>query len=159
MEDYLLMELLKTKSKADPEFDSKLTEYMRSGRVRRNYTHSQYPSLRRMENEHFDEYQAKRIVDAMYHLEDKDKMVSGEHFSMFKATSVCDAYKKMHHIDATPEDVYVAINAQYHDYSKLFKTWFGSNADTKIIESAMCFWFTDEDYSKGSKVWNYFEEL
>ena len=170
MEDYLLMELLKTKSKMDPEFNSKLTEYIRSGRMdteihnargrryMRNYTQSQH-YMPQIEEEHFDEEMAKSIVESMHHMDDNNKVVSGEHFSMFKANSVCETYKKMYHLDITPEDVYVAINAQYHDYSKLFKSWFGSNVDSKIIESAICFWFKDVDYDKGSKLWNYFQEL
>lgn len=56
------------------------------------------------------------------------------------------------------EDVYVAINAQYHDYCELFKAWFGDNIDTKIIESAINFWFKDDDYKGGCKIWKYFKE-
>ena len=56
----------------------------------------------------------------------------------------------------TPCDIYVAINAQYHDYATLYKSWFGDNIDTKIIESAIIFWFKDEDYHEGSKIVNYF---
>lgn len=36
-------------------------------------------------------------------------------------------------------DVYVAINAQYHDYCELFKAWFGDSVDSKIVESAINF--------------------
>lgn len=35
------------------------------------------------------------------------------------------------------DDVYVAINAQYHDYAKLFEEWFGGNIDNKVFESAI----------------------
>lgn len=38
-----------------------------------------------------------------------------------------------------PCDVYVAINAQYHDYAKLFEEWFGGNIDNKVFESAITF--------------------
>lgn len=30
--------------------------------------------------------------------------------------------------------------------------------DQKIIESAIIFWFKDDDYREGSKLWNYFKE-
>ncbi len=50
---------------------------------------------------------------------------------------------------------YVAINAQYHDYAKLFEEWFGGNIDNKVFESAIIFWFKDVDFD-GDKVWEYF---
>lgn len=53
------------------------------------------------------------------------------------------------------QDVYVAINAQYHDYAKLFEEWFGGNIDNKVFESAITFWFKDVDFD-GDKVWEYF---
>lgn len=52
-------------------------------------------------------------------------------------------------------DTYVAINAQYHDYAKLFEEWFGGNIDNKVFESAITFWFKDVDFD-GDKVWEYF---
>lgn len=57
--------------------------------------------------------------------------------------------------DVEPCDVYVAINAQYHDYAKLFEEWFGGNIDNKVFESAITFWFKDIDFD-GDKVWEYF---
>lgn len=50
-----------------------------------------------------------------------------------------------------PYHVYVAINAQYHDYAKLFEEWFGGNIDNKVFESAIIFWFKDVDFD-GDKV-------
>lgn len=44
------------------------------------------------------------------------------------------------------------------DYCELFKAWFGDNIDTKIIESAINFWFKDDDYKGGCKIWKYFKE-
>lgn len=47
----------------------------------------------------------------------------------------------------------------YHDYCELLKAWFGDNIDTKVVESAINFWFKDDDYkSGGSKVYKYFRE-
>lgn len=56
-------------------------------------------------------------------------------------------------------DVYVAINAQYHDYCELFEKWFGKgNFDDMIFESAISFWFDDIDFGE-DKLWKYFNEL
>lgn len=56
-------------------------------------------------------------------------------------------------------DVYVAINAQYHDYCELFEKWFGKgNFDDMIFESAISFWFDDVDFGE-DKLWKYFNEL
>lgn len=51
--------------------------------------------------------------------------------------------------------IWDAINAQYHDYAKLFEEWFGGNIDNKVLESAIIFWFKDVDFD-GDKVWEYF---
>lgn len=54
----------------------------------------------------------------------------------------------------------VAINAQYHDYIRLYSEWFRNinknELDNKIIESAITFYFKDED-SGSTKTWNYFK--
>lgn len=59
-------------------------------------------------------------------------------------------------------DVYVAVNAQYHDYVRLYQDWFPNlteeQLDEKVIYSAINFWFKDEDAGTG-KVWNYFKEI
>lgn len=68
---------------------------------------------------------------------------------------ICERYKEVLPDDVEPCDVYVAINAQYHDYAKLFEEWFGGNIDNKVFESAITFWFKDVDFD-GDKVWEYF---
>lgn len=68
---------------------------------------------------------------------------------------ICERYKEVLPNDVEPCDVYVAINAQYHDYAKLFEEWFGGNIDNKVFESAITFWFKDVDFD-GDKVWEYF---
>lgn len=105
---------------------------------------------------HISEYQAKEIVSDMWHTS-KDKKYKGEKFDMHKAKEVYNKYKDILE-DYSVEDVYIAINAQYHDYCSLFKTWFGDNIDNKIIESAIKFWFMDVDYQGGNKVHKYFME-
>lgn len=72
-----------------------------------------------------------------------------------KAHEICERYKEVLPNDVEPCDVYVAINAQYHDYAKLFEEWFGGNIDNKVFESAITFWFKDVDFD-GDKVWECF---
>lgn len=103
---------------------------------------------------HFDEYEAKEVVEQMYHVKDNKKYV-GEKYDMNKAHEICERYKEVLPNDVEPCDVYVAINAQYHDYAKLFEEWFGGNIDNKAFESAITFWFKDVDFD-GDKVWEYF---
>lgn len=72
-------------------------------------------------------------------------------FLQSQKQAINEAYRR----NAIPSDVYVAINAQYHDYAKLFEEWFGGNIDNKVFESAITFWFKDVDFD-GDKVWEYF---
>lgn len=74
------------------------------------------------------------------------------------AKEICERYRGVIPVSATPTDVYVAINSQYHDYVELFKSWFGDNVDQKIIESAIIFWFKDVDCKSRNKVVSYFKE-
>ena len=98
--------------------------------------------------------EAKEVVEQMYHVKDNKKYI-GEKYDMNKAHEICERYKEVLPNDAEPCDVYVAINAQYHDYAKLFEEWFGGNIDNKVFESAITFWFKDVDFD-GDKVWEYF---
>lgn len=110
-----------------------------------------------MREEHFNEHYARYIVSEMYHMEGNRKHF-GEKFSMPKAKEVHERYAGIIPHNVTACDVYVAINAQYHDYVELFKSWFGSDVESKIIESAIVFWFKDSDYTKGFKLTEYFNE-
>ena len=105
---------------------------------------------------HMTEAEAKEVVDKMWHYDDgnKDK---GEHFNMYKAQEICEMYHGMLPSNVKYPEIYVAINAQYHDYGKLFEHWFGSHIDSKLIESALVFWFGDVDYPHASKVAKYFK--
>ena len=91
----------------------------------------------------------------MFHYDGGRKYV-GEKYSMMKAKEVCERYRGMIPTHINYVDVYVAINAQYHDYGILFKSWFGDNIDSKIIESAVIFWFRDDDFSEENKLKAYF---
>ena len=98
--------------------------------------------------------EAKEVVEQMYHVKDNKKYI-GEKYDMNKAHEICERYKEVLPNDVEPCDVYIAINAQYHDYAKLFEEWFGGNIDNKVFESAITFWFKDVDFD-GDKVWEYF---
>lgn len=87
------------------------------------------------------------------------KIDIGEKYDMQKAHEVCSKFKDKLEEDIEVADVYVAINAQYHDYCKLFEKWFGKgNFDDMIFESAIDFWFDDVDFGE-DKLWKYFNEL
>lgn len=178
MSDYMLLEYLKEKGMDGNEYLLKdFKNFMRSrGGVRGSMRHKDFDwedsgynrhdwdsfmgihkarSYRDSSMEsHFDEYDAKEIVSEMYHYEN-DRKITGEHFNMRKAEEVLMKHKDKFVVKATPCDVYVAINAAYHDFSMLLKTWFGSVVDEKIILLAITFWFKDDDY-QGNKLMDYF---
>lgn len=105
-----------------------------------------------LNNELFGVYKSQ--VDADFGLYKSTR----EKFDMLKAKEICERYRGITPQSATHGDVYVAINAQYHDYCELFKAWFGDSVDSKIVESAINFWFKDDDF-KGNKVWKYFNMM
>ncbi len=112
---------------------------------------------RGMSDEHFISSEAEYIVSEMYHTEN-GRRYTGEKYDFEKAKEVCERYRGFLPSTVTPVDVYVAINAQYHDYANLFKSWFGDRIDHKVIESAIVFWFKDEDNPGTAKLVNYFRE-
>lgn len=121
------------------------------------YTGLKYMRHSMNDGEHFTESEAMDLVSDMYHTEGGRKY-SGEKFDIHKAKEICERYRGVIPVSATPTDVYVAINSQYHDYVELFKSWFGDNVDQKIIESAIIFWFKDVDCKSRNKVVSYFKE-
>ena len=99
------------------------------------------------------------------------QVIDGEMFGLYKSQIDADfsLYKgQRDNYDAlktqieelkTQVAVGAAINAQYHDYCKLFEKWFGKgNFDDMIFESAIDFWFDDVDFGE-DKLWKYFNEL
>lgn len=180
MSDYMLLEYLKGKGRhnEDRELIEDFKHYMRAkGKMRGSMRHKDFDwddqynrhdwedrhEIHRyggylrdhMMEESFDEHDAKEIVSEMYHYE-TNRRITGEHFNMRKAEEVFEKYKEHFVTKASPCEVYIAINAFYHDFANLFKTWFGSNIDEKIIMLAITFWFKDDDY-QGNKLLNYFE--
>lgn len=186
MSDYMLLEYLKNKGRYDDdrELTHDFKQYMRARYAKRgrkpmrnrmpyemddwevnynrhdwddydDYPRSKHAMYDKMSEEHFDTHEAKQIVEDMYHY-DMDRKHTGEHFDMRKAEEVYAKHRDSFVSKATPEDVYVAINAMYHDMCGLFKSWFGSNIDEKVILAAITFWFKDDDY-QGNKIFEYFE--
>lgn len=109
---------------------------------------------------HFDEEYAKWQVSTMHHTADNGKVCKGKIYNYDCAKNVFDKYVRNINSSITVWDVYVAINAQYHDYVRLYSEWFRNinknELDNKIIESAITFYFKDED-SGSTKTWNYFK--
>lgn len=111
----------------------------------------------------FDVINAKHNQDAFdlykYSRDSKDEL-AGEIVEDAKA--IYDKHVRNINREITYWDVYVAVNAQYHDYVRLYQDWFPNlteeQLDEKVIYSAINFWFKDEDAGTG-KVWNYFKEI
>lgn len=107
------------------------------------------------------EYASKGLAGtALHHTADNGKVCKGEIYNYDCAKNVFDKYVRNINSSITVWDVYVAINAQYHDYVRLYSEWFRNinknELDNKIIESAITFYFKDED-SGSTKTWNYFK--
>ena len=93
----------------------------------------------------------------MWHKDTSGVKHMGEKYDMMKAKEVCERYRGIIPSSITYSDVYIAINSQYHDYYCLFTRWFGNDIDYQIIESAITYWFKDEDCGT-SKLWNHFKD-
>lgn len=107
---------------------------------------------------HFNEEFAMWQVSMMHHKGADGKIYKGEHWSMEDTDAVMAKYKSMLPAGTTPEDMYVSLNANYHDKCTLFKKWFAEEYEEKIIEDAISFYFLDEDAPEG-KVWYYMSAM
>lgn len=108
-------------------------------------------------DEHLTENQAKDMVSKMYHINSNRKYI-GEKFDIYKAKEICERYRSMIPKEANYIDVYLAINSQYHNYICLFKQWFDENdIDCKIIQSAIHYWFNDDDQAYKDKIQKLFK--
>lgn len=112
--------------------------------------------------EHFTEPYALYQVSKMYHTNDKDIKIDEPMFSLDMAKHIYNKHMRILPKEVTPCDVYVALNAQYHDNITLYKKWFPQATEDeiadKIIESTIHDWFMDED-AGANKVWNYFKVI
>lgn len=101
---------------------------------------------------HFDEVTARTIVSEMMHTDAQGAEFIGEHYT---ADFVSDLQSK-HMQEAALWDIYVALNATWHDFAVLFSKWFTTPTDQHFVEATKAFWFDDEDYGSDTKVWDYF---
>lgn len=113
-----------------------------------------------IEGKHFNEVFAKHEVSEMFHTKRNGTICRGEIVSYEEAEHVYNEHRRDIGTEVTVWDVYVALNAQMHDYSVLYHRWFDNSMELmkeRCIESAIVFWFKDEDHTKG-KVWDYFDK-
>lgn len=112
-----------------------------------------------MYGKHFNRDYAEWEVAQMHH-KCGDKVYKGEHWSYEQTFEVMQGYKQQLPAEVTPCDFFVALNSQWHDYHCFMKKFFATEeeAEKAIIESAVAFWFKDEDYDGNDKVWRYFRK-
>lgn len=101
-------------------------------------------------------------VSQMYHTNNKGIKIDAPLFSIEATKKIYDRRIRPLNKDVTMWDVYVALNAQYHDNIDLYEKWFSNANDSeieeKIIEATIANWFEDEDASS-DKVWEYFRVI
>lgn len=160
MEDLMIIEYLKRKglyNLSEREFDDRFKDVMYHHYMKdyKGYgSHSeQVPHIKSAMK---DMEYAKYLVSNMFHYEGGRKYI-GEKFDVYKAKELCDRHRGMlpPHIDEI--DMYIAVNAHYHDYSELYKSWFGEDIEQKIVDSAIKFWFKDDDCKHENKVMAYYK--
>jgi hypothetical protein len=158
MEDVLLLQFLRKKGIIS-DMDIHEFHELTSASIMEDpvYLSKSTDSISHTNNGHVSETEAKELVSKMYHLENGRKYV-GEKFDIYKAKEVCERYRGILPISVTTCDVYIAINSQYHNYVSLFKAWFGDNIEQKIVESAIVYWFKDDDQVDKYKWFKYMNE-
>lgn len=111
---------------------------------------------------HFTEPYALYQVSQMYHTNNKDIKIDAPLFSIETTKKIYDRRIRPLNKDVTMWDVYVALNAQYHDNINLYEKWFpnatNNEIEDKIVEVTISNWFEDEDASS-DKVWEYFRVI
>lgn len=101
---------------------------------------------------HFDEETAIDIVSSMYHTDKSGERYTGEYFTLEQAKIVRDKHLQKEHV----ADIYVALNATWHDWHCLFSEWLQNASDEHYIRAMKRFYYEDEDYPCKEKVWKYF---
>lgn len=101
-----------------------------------------------MSGGHYNKEFACYDVDKMYHTDKKGTKHEGEHYSIECARKTM----REHGISAPVNeyDVYVAMNAFWHDLSCVITD------EEELIEATVAFWFKDEDRNGKDKIWEYF---
>lgn len=102
------------------------------------------------------------IALIMYHTNNKGIKIDAPLFSIEATKKIYDRRIRPLNKDVTMWDVYVALNAQYHDNINLYEKWFpnatNNEIEDKIVEATISNWFEDEDASS-DKVWEYFRVI
>lgn len=114
-----------------------------------------------MYGEHFDESYAVWQVQQMSHVGNDGKTYKGEHWSIEDTTNVMSAMRGRIPAEYNEYDVYVALNAHYHDTVNVAMKHFDSQEKTEsyIIDEALAFWFNDSDWPGHNKPWAYFRNI
>nr|DAP37228.1 MAG TPA: hypothetical protein [Crassvirales sp.] len=111
---------------------------------------------------HFDEVYGEWQVEEMYHIDGKGNKITSHMFTPEDAKKIYDKRVRNINSNITVWDVYVALNAQYHDNIVLYEKWFGNISEDemkeKIIEATIVNWFEDVD-ADDDKVWEYFKAI
>lgn len=112
-----------------------------------------------MYGKHFDKEYAEWEVEQMMHKGPDGREYKGAHWTMEQTNAVFEKYRNRLPSAITPGDFYVALNTQYHDLGNWFLEHMPSEkeAESAIIESAIKFWFMDDDWPQPTKVWCYFQ--
>jgi hypothetical protein len=111
-----------------------------------------------MYGKHFDSAYAEWQVDHMYHIGDDGREYKGERWSLKDTNGVMQKYRGRIPGEYNEYDVYVALNAQWHDTICTAKRHFSTieEAETYVIDEAVAVWFNDQDWPSHDKVWRYF---
>lgn len=116
----------------------------------------------KMMGKHFTEPYAIHQVSEMYHTNNKGTHIHEPLFTVEDAKKVYDKHIKSLGKGYTIWDVYVALNAQYHDNINLYNKWFPNatedEIEEKIVQATIINWFEDEDGSD-DKIWEYFKVI
>ncbi len=104
---------------------------------------------------HLNEEAARSIVEGMYHTEGngkEKKVVRGEAVTPQDAMTLLDGMTDEEK-EAAKWDAYAGANAFMHDLAKT------GMSRAQILNAAWHFWFHDEDFSDGGKVYWYFQRI
>ena len=159
MDDILLIQLLKKKGIITDRDMHEFHEITEHGLQETVYITEGYNEHQVSEDSNtITEAQAVEMVQNMYHIENNRKYI-GEKFNIYKAKELCQKYKNVLPKTITYIDIYLAINMHYHNYICLFKKWFSDMVDIecKIIESAIVYWFMDDDFKYEDKIQKLFK--
>lgn len=105
---------------------------------------------------HYNDFFAREDVAGMHHKSAKGEVVKGEHWNMEQVTAAIKGVSIPGNVNIW--DVYVALNANWHDKEVKFAEWFGQDVEKRIVEDAISFYFNDADAPDG-KIWLYMDAM